>query len=469
LEITKSIQTFLKRSLLRVTFIITLFTFVGVQNSSAQNDEPQLTRLLFIFDASNSMNLQWQGSSKIRVAQKLLAAAVDSLAGMENLEIALRMYGHQYNVHIEGQRCDDTALVVPFGPNNHQQVKSEIRGVHPKGTTPIALSLEACANDFPDREARNVVILITDGLEACDGDPCAVSRALKSKGISVRPFVIGVGMDESYLGDLTCIGKVFKAGTEEAFKNVLQVVLSEALNNTTIQVNLLDTRKKPTETNVTMSFYQAGTDKLKYTYMHTLDGRGNPDTLTLDPLSKYRIEVHTIPKVVKDNVKLVPGRHNVIEIDAPQGYLELQLNGRNALSDIPCIIRKKGEHETIHVQKFNSSEKYIVGDYELEALCLPRMYFDVNIKQSETSYIGIPQPGKLSLAVASPGYGAIFVLKDGKEKWVCNLNPNAITDQYWLLPGNYKVVYRSKRSKSSAYTITKEFNIQSGDNTNVNL
>jgi Ca-activated chloride channel family protein len=33
------------------------------------------------------------------------------------------------------------------------------------------------------RKVRNVIILITDGIEACDEDPCAVSRALMAKGM----------------------------------------------------------------------------------------------------------------------------------------------------------------------------------------------------------------------------------------------------------------------------------------------
>jgi Ca-activated chloride channel family protein len=79
------------------------------------------------------------------------------------------------------------------------------------GTTPIARSLEKAAGDFPDLTARNVIILITDGIEACDEDPCAVSRALQAKGIVLKPFVIGIGIEEANQYSLKCVGNYYDA------------------------------------------------------------------------------------------------------------------------------------------------------------------------------------------------------------------------------------------------------------------
>ncbi|MCG8575221.1 MAG: VWA domain-containing protein, partial [Flavobacteriales bacterium] len=188
----------------------------------------QLTRILFIFDASNSMNGKWEGATKIVRAREILNEAVDELAGIENLEIALRVYGHQSPITPDFQDCDDTKLEVPFGPNNHSQIKFFINHVQPKGTTPIARSLEASENDFPDRTARNVIILITDGQEACQQFPCEVARKLKDKGINVTPFVVGLGIDLEYLNDLSCIGRLYEASTMESFRKVMQSVISDA-------------------------------------------------------------------------------------------------------------------------------------------------------------------------------------------------------------------------------------------------
>ena len=106
--------------------------------------------------------------------------------------MALRVYGHQKQY--PPQICDDTRLEVPFSKDNTARIKHVIKSIIPKGTTPIAYALLQSVNDFPACDnCRNVVILITDGLEECGGDPCSVSFELQKKGIVLKPFIIGIG------------------------------------------------------------------------------------------------------------------------------------------------------------------------------------------------------------------------------------------------------------------------------------
>ena len=85
---------------------------------------------------------------------------IDSLKMLENVEIALRMYGHQTKIVPGNQDCSDTKLEVPFADvkENHIKIINKIRALKPKGTTPIARSLEYSADDFPD--CKNVEILL---------------------------------------------------------------------------------------------------------------------------------------------------------------------------------------------------------------------------------------------------------------------------------------------------------------------
>ncbi len=147
--------------------------------------EPK-SRILFIFDASNSMSGQWDGVKKIDIAREILLDMVDSLEQMPNVEMALRIYGHQSP--IPPQDCEDTKLEVPFSPNNASRIKQKLRFIYPRGTTPIAHSLELAPDDFPPcKNCRNIILLITDGVEACDGDPCEVSLRLQKRGSSSGP------------------------------------------------------------------------------------------------------------------------------------------------------------------------------------------------------------------------------------------------------------------------------------------
>ncbi|HLV53158.1 MAG TPA: hypothetical protein VKY29_04000, partial [Cryomorphaceae bacterium] len=78
-----------------VAMLTLLPCFLDGGTLRAQNDGEPLTRILFVFDASNSMNATWQRDRKITVARKLLADAVHELNDKPNVEMALRVYGHQ--------------------------------------------------------------------------------------------------------------------------------------------------------------------------------------------------------------------------------------------------------------------------------------------------------------------------------------------------------------------------------------
>ena len=457
-----------------VTILIVVITSVCIAQQSNTDSNIETTRVLFIFDGSNSMNAQWQSSSKIKIAKQLLKQTLDSLKGFENIELALRMYGHQYKIYPGQQNCEDTKLEVPFAPgdDNIDRIKTRLRSLTPQGTTPIARSLEYAANDFPEcSNCRNVIVLITDGIEACDEDPCAVARALRSKGIILKPFVIGIGIDPSKLLSLKCIGKYYDATSEATFKSALRVVVSEALNNTTVQVNLKKESGKPTETDVPMVFYNRKNGAPMYNFMHTLDKWQNPDTLSIDPLSIYDLEVFTIPHLKKDSIRFKPGVHNIVELDAGQGELTVNVNSLGGrFPGMKVLIKDPATSEIIHVQNMNSSTKLLIGEYDLEILTLPRIKFEkVKIKQSKRTTIEIQQPGNLNIVYPATGNGCIYKMEGDQQQWVCPLQANELVEMFVMQPGKYKLVFRSDRSRRAAYTVEKDFRISSGLITDLNL
>ncbi len=458
--------------LLAVIILLT-FNFLSF-DLSAQQAKP-LTRIEFVFDASFSMFGQWQNGMKMDMAKKMLSDFLDSIQKVDNpnLELAFRCYGHQVPLRPE-RSCTDTKLEVPFGKNNAVAIKNKLKMLVPKGTTPIAYTLEQCGGDFPSPSSpnvRNIIILITDGIEECDGDPCAVSLALQKKGIILKPFVIGVGLDQSYINSFGCIGKFYDASSEQSFKNILSIVISQALNNTTVQVNLNDQIGRPSETDVNLTFYDEQTGLIRYNYVHTINNKGVPDTLVIDPIGTYKMVVHTIPPIEKKGIELIPGKHNIIAVDAPQGYINLKMSGNPDLTkNISCIIRKNGDMQTLHVQHFNTTEKFIVGKYDLEILTLPRIKLDkVDVAQSKTTFIEIPLAGSVTIAKPSEGPGSLFLEDNNKLVWVCNLNSTLVQETINLQPGKYRIEYRPKNAKESIYTIEKRFKIESGFSTAVKL
>ncbi len=451
-----------------IYFVLTL-----ILTSSFVTLRSQVTnRILFIFDDSYSMYAPWSSDVKIDVAKKVMGEFLDSLKNTPDLEIALRCYGHTTFFKPE-RNCKDSKLEVPFAPvkTNYLKIKQRIQKLEPMGTTPIAYSLGECVEDFtPCSNCRNIVILITDGIEECGGNPCEVSIALQKKGIFLKPFVIGVGLDVKFADVFACMGKFYDVSNELNFKDVLKLVLTEALSQTTIEVDLLDITKKPTETDVNMTFYEAGTNNIKYNYLHTINVKGKPDTLVVDPELKYDLVVHTIPPVEKKNITIVKGKHNTIPVDAPQGFLKLELEGPPVKNFPVTVVRKNNDMKTLITQEFGKTEKLIVGKYDLEVLTLPRIKLNaVEIKQGATNTIKVPTSGIMYAKKLSTGYGSIYK-DDGKSvEWVYNLNSTLLNEILYLQPGKYKVVFRYQSVYETTRTIERNFEIKSGQTTNIQL
>lgn len=480
----------------RLRALGTLFTVVSVKGTtmrqtsfllalllglaSAAQDKavtPPLTRMLFVMDASNSMNAFWGNQPKINTARELLLNALKELEGQPDLELALRLYGHQTPIQPGKQDCDDTRLEVPFSGNSIPAMKSTLQSVRCLGTTPIARSLERAAGDFPPldpkdtRKVRNVIILITDGIEACDEDPCAVSRALQAKGITLKPFVIGVGLDDTQKYALQCVGNYFDASTPELFEHVLKVVVTQALNSTTAQISLMTADGRPTETDVPVTLYDQRTGKVIEHLMHTMNDRGIPDTLRIDPIYTYRVVAHTVPPSMRNDVVVKPGVHTVIAVDAGTGLLHIKSgNGPSDGTMVQAIVRRSGEGGTLIAQEVGSTQRLRTGTYDLEVLTLPRLMIpDVRIDQSKTTEIAVPRSGVLNILPSTPGPGAIFAKKDGQLEWVADLDPNAVRSQYRLLPGTYEVIYRSRSARRTELSLKKDVTIESGRSSTINF
>ena len=448
-------------------FFAFLSSAIPAHGQSIKGPE-QLTRILFLFDASQSMYAKWESNTKFEVAKSLLSQMVDSLQGIPNLELALRVYGH--TKRYPPQDCDDTKLEVPFGKNNGGSIKRRLNEISPSGTTPIARSLEECGQDFPKDKARHIIILITDGIEECNGDPCAVSAILQKRGIVMKPFVIGLGLGKDFIKSFECVGNYFDATDETQFRLAFNIVITQALNTTTMQVNLLDINGKASETNTGITFYDQYSGEIRYNFVHTMNAKGVPDTLPVDPLGRYRLTVHTIPEVSKDSISLIPGKHNIVAVEAPQGDLLLKMDGANEYKKLKAIVRKAGNSQTLHVQDFDESTRYLVGEYDLEILTLPRIRIDkVSIDQSKTTTVQIPNPGLVTFVCNAPGIGEILHEDKNRLTRVHRLGTSSIKETLVLQPGLYRVVFRPKNSNSAIYTIEKTFRISSGGSTVVNI
>lgn len=423
-----------------------------------------------MMDASGSMTNNWSTSNRFKISKTVIAAMADSLQKNPNVEMGLRVFGSMSPLSVHD--CKDSRIETPIRPNNANNIKLKLNSLNAKGITPIAYTLEQCAYDFvgSNEKCRNIVILITDGIESCDGNACEVSKRLQQKGIILQPFIIGLGLSAEAAATFDCIGRYDDAQDEIGFRKALKSTMNFILNNTTVQLNLLDEKGKATETNVPVTFYDNAVEIQRYHFIHTLNARGNADTLQIDPINNYNIVVHTTPPIEKKNVSIATNQHNIITIPAAQGELLVTTDGLSTYKELACVITKANSEETIDVLTINEKKKYLTGLYDIEILTLPRISIQsTRIAQSELTTIKIPAPGLVTIlnTNAVPVLGSIFKEKGQSLDWVCDINGNSTTETITLQPGNYRLVYKNKGSKRAMTTRDERFKISSGSSANI--
>jgi len=155
-------------------------------------------RAMIIFDASGSMWGQIDGVNKIVIARNALRDVVSRWN--PGIYLGLTVYGHR----VKGD-CNDIETIIPIGPVNKGRMIDTVMAIQPKGKTPIARSLRIVADQLRKSEEQATIILISDGKESCNADPCATARQLKAEGINFVAHVVGFNVDASTDRQLACI------------------------------------------------------------------------------------------------------------------------------------------------------------------------------------------------------------------------------------------------------------------------
>ena len=446
--------------------VFILLPFCGSSQEVNQQALPEKTRILFVLDGSGSMNAEWgPNKSRMDVAKEILSRLVDSLRANPTLELGLRVYGHRYVR--QSNNCNDSQLEVPFTARNHDAIINKIKDLTPRGVTPITYSLLQAANDFPSGPGyRNIVILITDGIESCGGDPCEASVMLQKKGVFLRPFIIGLGVPGGKA--LDCVGKFVDSENAQSFNQILNESIATSFAKTTVGVELLDGSGRPVETNLNVTFLNSMTGTAAYEFVHYLDPAGKPDSVQIDPVLSYDVVVNTLPPVVRKNVNIVNGKHNVIRIPAPQGTLVIKPEGRG--NPFTAVVRERGKGNILFQQNSGEPRRYLEGDYEVETLTLPRRIFPITLNAGKTLTITLPSAGAVNINTLAVGFGSVFeILETGESRWVCSLDENRSRHFLNLLPGRYKIVFRARRTRGSKYTSIRNFELAEGQTLNINM
>ncbi|MDQ7017887.1 MAG: VWA domain-containing protein [Robiginitomaculum sp.] len=375
-------------------FIAGFIALVSFFCGSISFAETSASKTILVFDASGSMWGQIDGQPKITIARSVFDTVLKDW--QPGNELGLIAYGHRR----KGD-CSDIEQIIAPGPVDATAFSAALKALNPKGKTPLSAAVKQAAETLKYEENKATVILVTDGLETCNADPCAVASELEKLGVDFTTHVIGFDLSEKESKAVRCVaentgGQYFSASNAAELGTAMSVASKAA----TLAYNVLlhgKTRKDAKELQDGVSWevyaYDHGklADKyLTYTY-------ATPASFALAP-GKYRIKaVYGKAEITKDiEVK----EEGLTEADLIFGTGTLIVSGR-AGSQSQDPVGK--EWDIFPIIGGQVSDKYIAysysvpgrftlpaGKYRIKAMYGKAETFkDVEVKTDETTNIVI--------------------------------------------------------------------------------
>ena len=200
--------------------IISLLAIVSPAVVAGKQSQADSGKAILVLDASGSMWGKIGNQHKIEIAREAVAEMVESWDS--NLELGLMTYGHRR----KGDCADIEMLIAPQTVKPAEFVATA-NAINPKGKTPLSQAVINAAKALQHTEQKATVILISDGRETCELDPCEVGAQLAAQGIDFTAHVIGFDVPQQDLAGLQCLAKqtggiFIQATNTQELKDALQ-------------------------------------------------------------------------------------------------------------------------------------------------------------------------------------------------------------------------------------------------------
>lgn len=181
-----------------LAFIALLLLLPASVPASAQDEPREVGKVMLVLDASGSMWGQIEGVSKIEIARETVGGLFSGLD--RQMDLGLMAYGHR-----EEGNCQDIETLIPVGQGSPEAIVSAVNSINPLGKTPLSDSVRRAAQELGYTEGKATVILVSDGLENCNADPCAVAAELEAAGVDFTAHVVGFDLSEEERQALSCV------------------------------------------------------------------------------------------------------------------------------------------------------------------------------------------------------------------------------------------------------------------------
>jgi Ca-activated chloride channel family protein len=168
----------------------------GTGSSSQANK--QKVNVEILLDASGSMNAKIEGKTKMELAKEAINKFLSSLP--KEVHVSLRVYGNKGSNKPADKAisCQSSDIIYPLQPYDSASFNQAITPVKPMGWTPLARAIQQAQTDLQSETgAKNIVYVVSDGVETCGGDPVAAAQALHSSNIQAVVNIIGFDVDDA--------------------------------------------------------------------------------------------------------------------------------------------------------------------------------------------------------------------------------------------------------------------------------
>ena len=445
-------------------FVTTLFAaaLAGVLLAPTAHAEG---KSIIVLDASGSMWGQIDGRPKLEIAREALGSVLSGLDPAT--EIGLMAYGHR-----EKGSCDDIELVVPPAPGTAQAITEAANAMKFIRKTPLTEAVRRAAAELKSTEEKATVILITDGIETCEADPCALGAELEASGVDFTAHVVGFGLTAEEGATVACLaentgGKYIQAkdagSLVEALKTTVAVVEPEPE-----PVPEPEPAPAMLENNVDPVLYLAEggpepasdilDDAYFYFYAIAADGSVSPDTATTIygetkgalPPGKYSMVTTLDEAVVTQEVEIAPATElsqPTVVMDA--GILKLTLRpSPGADPDPDAFWEMHGPNEVSDSGYEKAQRVFPAGEYG----------FNASLGAAKTSQSVVIEAGKVTdldlvlgvgLAVVEATYSDTVKVEGG--------------DQFVEILAPEKDIEGNRKSLGYAYGAGAKFDLPAGD------
>lgn len=337
----------------------------------AENSSDYPGNIVLILDASGSMWGLVEGKAKIEIAKEVLSNLIEKLP--ENSDAGLVAYGHRR----KGD-CDDVEEIIALGKIDKNALISEIKKLNPKGKTPISRSIRLTAERIRHLEDPATIILVSDGRETCDPDPCRLVKTLEESGIKFILHVIGFDVTDEEKQELECMareggGIYFSADSAIEFSVAASKVVKKHASPYGLMEITVTKNSKPFRAQIELTADESGK---RWVPASSSAETGKAEIRLPPGIYSVRVKDITVsggsaPEVRLDNIEIIADEKVARTADFSDGRILLTAFRNSNPQKTTIRYYRQGETKSFHSEQTHDKtgvveRKLLPGKYRIE-------------------------------------------------------------------------------------------------------